>query len=335
MKAMVLKEARPVEESPLEMMEVPTPTPGPEEIRIRIRACGVCHTDLHVVEGDLPLPKLPLIPGHEIAGVVEGVGSEVVRFRVGDRVGVPWLYSTCGKCDFCRRGLENLCENARFTGYHVDGGYAQYVVVPEAFAYRLPQGFSDVEATPLLCGGVIGYRALKLSEVRPGERLGLYGFGSSAHMVIQIARHWGCEVYVFTRSEEHRRHALELGAAWVGGAKDTPPHKLDSSIIFAPAGWIVPEALRVLRKGGTLALAGIHMTPIPEMDYDTLLYHERTVRSVANSTRQDVVELLRLAETMRIRTDVQVFPLEEANHVLQLLKRAEIRGTAVLKIPEG
>lgn len=335
MKAMVLKEARPVEESPLEMMEVPAPTPGPEEIRIRIRACGVCHTDLHEVEGDLPLPKLPLIPGHEIAGVVEGVGSEVVRFRVGDRVGVPWLYSTCGKCDFCRRGLENLCENARFTGYHVDGGYAQYVVVPEAFAYRLPQGFSDVEATPLLCGGVIGYRALKLSEVRPGERLGLYGFGSSAHMVIQIARHWGCEVYVFTRSEEHRQHALELGAAWVGGAKDTPPHKLDSSIIFAPAGWIVPEALRVLRKGGTLALAGIHMTPIPEMDYDTLLYHERTVRSVANSTRQDVVELLRLAETMRIRTDVQVFPLEEANHVLQLLKRAEIRGTAVLKIPEG
>ena len=335
MKAMVLKEARPVEESPLEMMEVPAPTPGPEEIRIRIRACGVCHTDLHEVEGDLPLPKLPLIPGHEIAGVVEGVGSEVVRFQVGDRVGVPWLYSTCGKCDFCRRGLENLCENARFTGYHVDGGYAQYVVVPEAFAYRLPQGFSDVEATPLLCGGVIGYRALKLSEVRPGERLGLYGFGSSAHMVIQIARHWGCEVYVFTRSEEHRQHALELGAAWGGGAKDTPPHKLDSSIIFAPAGWIVPEALRVLRKGGTLALAGIHMTPIPEMDYDTLLYHERTVRSVANSTRQDVVELLRLAETMQIRTDVQVFPLEEANHVLQLLKRAEIRGTAVLKIPEG
>ena len=334
MRAMVLREAKPIEENPLEMMEVPQPSPGPDEVLIRIRACGVCHTDLHEVEGDLPLPKLPLIPGHEIAGVVEGVGSEVVRFRVGDRVGVPWLYSTCGKCDFCRRGLENLCENARFTGYHVDGGYAQFVVVPEAFAYHLPQGFSDAKATPLLCGGVIGYRALKLSQVRPGERLGLYGFGSSAHMVIQIARHWGCEVYVFTRSEEHRRHALELGAAWVGGAKDTPPHKLDSSIIFAPAGWIVPEALRVLRKGGTLALAGIHMTPIPEMDYDTLLYHERTVRSVANSTRQDVVELLRLAEAMRIRTDVQVFPLEEANHVLQLLKRAQIRGTAVLEIPQ-
>ena len=332
MKAMVLKEARPVEESPLEMMEVPAPTPGPEEIRIRIRACGVCHTDLHEVEGDLPLPKLPLIPGHEIVGVVEGVGSEVVRFRVGDRVGVPWLYSTCGKCDFCRRGLENLCENARFTGYHVDGGYAQYVVVPEAFAYRLPQGFSDVEATPLLCGGVIGYRALKLSEVRPGERLGLYGFGSSAHMVIQIARHWGCEVYVFTRSEEHRQHALELGAAWVGGAKDTPPHKLDSSIIFAPAGWIVPEALRVLRKGGTLALAGIHMTPIPEMDYEKYLYYEKVLRSVTAATREDGRELMELAGQIPIRTDTTLFKLEEANEALLMIKDSRISGAGVLKI---
>ncbi|MEA3460189.1 MAG: zinc-dependent alcohol dehydrogenase family protein [Chloroflexota bacterium] len=335
MKAMVLREARPIDENPLEMMEAPTPTPGPDEIRIKIRVCGVCHTDLHEVEGDLPLPKLPLIPGHQIVGVVDSVGRGVTRFQVGDRAGVPWLYSTCGKCDSCRRGLENLCENARFTGYHVDGGYAQYMIVSEAFAYHLPEGFSDVEVAPLLCGGVIGYRALKLSEVRPGECLGLYGFGSSAHIVIQIARHWGCEVYVFTRSEEHRRHALELGAAWVGGARDEPPNPVDSSIVFAPAGWIVPEALRVLQKGGTLALAGIHMTPIPQMDYDSLLYYERTVRSVANSTRQDVVELLRLAEAMQIRTDVQVFPLEEANRVLQLLKRAEIRGTAVLKIPEA
>lgn len=335
MKAMVLKEAQPIEENPLEMMEVPAPTPGPDEIRIQVQACGVCHTDLHEIEGDLQLPKLPLIPGHEIVGVVDRAGRDVTRFQVGDRVGVPWLYSTCGKCDFCRRGLENLCENARFTGYHVDGGYAQYTVVSEAFAYHLPEGFSDVETTPLLCGGVIGYRSLKLSEVRPGERLGLYGFGSSAHLVIQIARSWGCEVYVFTRSEEHRRHALELGAAWVGGAEDEPPDKVDSIIIFAPAGWIVPEALRVLRKGGTLALAGIHMTPIPQMDYDKLLYHEWTIRSVANSTRQDVVELLRLAEAIPIGTDVQVFPLEEANRVLQLLKRAEIRGTAVLEIPKA
>jgi propanol-preferring alcohol dehydrogenase len=333
MKAVILREARGIEESPLEMVEVPKPSPGPGEILIKIRACGICHTDLHTVEGDLPLPKLPLVPGHQIAGVVEGLGQNVARFRVGDEVGVTWLYSTCGGCDFCRRGKENLCENARFTGYSVDGGYAQYTVVPEAFAYPLPEGFSYEEAAPLLCGGVIGYRALRLSEVKPGERLGLYGFGSSAHITIQVARHWGCEVYVFTRSEEHRRHARELGAAWVGGAEDEPPNPIDSGIIFAPAGWLVLEALRVLRKGGTLALAGIHMTPIPEMDYN-LIYGERTLRSVSNCTRKDAEELLRLAGEIPIRTDVQLFPLEEANRALQLLKRALIRGTGVLEIPE-
>jgi propanol-preferring alcohol dehydrogenase len=315
------------------MAEVPVPSPGPGEILIKIRACGICHTDLHTVEGDLPLPKLPLIPGHQIAGVVEGLGQNVARFQVGDEVGVTWLYSTCGGCDFCRRGKENLCENARFTGYSVDGGYAQYTVVPEAFAYPLPEGFSYEEAAPLLCGGVIGYRALRLSEAKPGERLGLYGFGSSAHITIQVARHWGCEVYVFTRSEEHRRHARELGAAWVGGAENEPPNPIDSGIIFAPAGWLVLEALRVLRKGGTLALAGIHMTPIPEMDYN-LIYGERTLRSVANCTRKDAEELLRLAGEIPIRTDVQLFHLEEANRALQLLKRALIRGTGVLEIPE-
>jgi len=333
MKAVILREARGIEESPLEMAEVPVPSPGPGEILIKIRACGICHTDLHTVEGDLPLPKLPLVPGHQIAGVVEGLGQNVARFQVGDEVGVTWLYSTCGGCDFCRRGKENLCENARFTGYSVDGGYAQYTVVPEAFAYPLPEGFSYEEAAPLLCGGVIGYRALRLSEVKPGERLGLYGFGSSAHITIQVARHWGCEVYVFTRSEEHRRHARELGAAWVGGAEDEPPNPIDSGIIFAPAGWLVLEALRVLRKGGTLALAGIHMTPIPEMDYN-LIYGERTLRSVSNCTRKDAEELLRLAGEIPIRTDVQLFPLEEANRALQLLKRALIRGTGVLEIPE-
>jgi propanol-preferring alcohol dehydrogenase len=333
MKAVILREARRIEESPLEMVEVPKPSPGPGEILIKIRACGICHTDLHTVEGDLPLPKLPLVPGHQIAGVVEGLGQNVARFQVGDEVGVTWLYSTCGGCDFCRRGKENLCENARFTGYSVDGGYAQYTVVPEAFAYPLPEGFSYEEAAPLLCGGVIGYRALRLSEVKPGERLGLYGFGSSAHITIQVARHWGCEVYVFTRSEEHRRHARELGAAWVGGAEDEPPNPIDSGIIFAPAGWLVLEALRVLRKGGTLALAGIHMTPIPEMDYN-LIYGERTLRSVSNCTRKDAEELLRLAGEIPIRTDVQLFPLEEANRALQLLKRALIRGTGVLEIPE-
>jgi propanol-preferring alcohol dehydrogenase len=299
-----------------------------------VRACGLCHTDLHTVEGDLPLPRLPLIPGHQIVGLVEAVGQGVSRFRTGDRVGVPWLHSTCGACAYCRRGDENLCDDARFTGYHVDGGYAQYTVVSQDFAYPLPPGFSDIEAAPLLCAGVIGFRALRLSQVRPGQRLGLYGFGASAHVVIQVALHWGCQVYVFTRSEEHRRLARQLGAAWVGRAEDEPPGRLDSAIIFAPAGGLVPHALRVLGKGGTLALAGITMSTIPELDY-ALLYHERTVRSVANSTRQDAEDLLRVAAEIPIRTEVQVFPLPEANRALQLLKQGQIRGAGVLEIAQG
>jgi len=332
MKAMRLKEAKPIEENPLELVDVPPPSPGPDEILIRIRACGVCHTDLHTVEGDLPLPKLPLFPGHQIVGIVEQVGEKVTTFREGDRVGVPWLYWTCGQCTFCRRGKENLCEKAQFTGYHVHGGYAQYVVAPERFSYAIPEGFSDVKAAPLLCAGVIGFRALRLSEVQPGQRLGLYGFGASAHVTIQVAVHWGCEVYVFSRTEEHRRLAQELGAVWTGQAQDTPPQKIDSAIIFAPAGWLVPEALRVLEKGGTIALAGIHMTPIPEMKYE-LIYHERTVRSVANSTRKDAEDLLRLAGEIPIRTEVEIFSLEEANRALQILKRGHIRGAGVLEIP--
>ncbi|HIC89954.1 MAG TPA: zinc-binding alcohol dehydrogenase family protein [Anaerolineae bacterium] len=332
MKAMVLKATRPIEQNPLEFIDVPTPTPGPDEIRIEIRVCGVCHTDLHEIEGDLEMPKLPVIPGHQIVGMVDQIGENVTRFRLGDRVGIPWLYSTCGECDYCRRGLENLCEHARFTGYHVDGGYAQYIVVPEQFAYPIPEGYSDTQAAPLLCAGVIGYRALRLSEVQPGQRLGLYGFGASAHVIIQVAIYQGCEVYVFTRSPEHQKLAAELGAVWVGQAQDTPPELLDSAIIFAPAGWIVPESLRVLRRGGTVAMAGIHMTPIPEMPY-SLIYGERTLRSVANSTRQDVRELLEIAPKVPIRTEVELFPLEEANQVLQRLKRSEIRGAAVLEIP--
>ena len=239
MRAMVLKEARPIEENPLEAVEMPAPTPGSDEIRIRVRACGVCHTDLHTVEGELHLPRLPIIPGHQIVGVVDQLGANVTRFRLGDRAGVAWLYSSCGQCDFCRRGLENLCDQARFTGLHADGGYAQYTVVPASFAYPIPSGFPDLEAAPLLCAGVIGYRSLQLSEIQPGQRLGLYGFGASAHVTIQVARHWGCEVFVFTRSEEHKQHARELGAAWVGDARDEPPALLDSAITFAPAGWIV------------------------------------------------------------------------------------------------
>ena len=287
--------------------------------------------DLHLVEGEIPLPRLPLIPGHQIIGEVEALGEGASRLSLGDRIGVPWLYSTCGACEFCRRGLENLCDNARFTGQHADGGFGEYVVVPEDYAYGIPVGFPDAQAAPLLCAGVIGYRSLRLSEIQPGGRLGLYGFGASAHVTIQVARHWGCEVYVFTRSEEHQRHALDLGAAWVGQAQDTPPEELDSAITLAPAGWLVPEALRVLRKGGTLAINAIHMSPIPEMPYATL-YGERTVRSVANATRRDARELLDLAAEIPIRTEVELYTLAEANEVLRRLKQSEIQGAAVLQV---
>ena len=332
MQAMLLQQPQPIENNPLQLVELQDPTPAPYEIRIQIRSCGICHTDLHTIEAELPLPKLPLIPGHEIVGVVDSVGAGVTRFHPGDRVGVPWLNWTCGKCRFCQRGQENLCENARFTGYHVDGGYAQYTVVSENFAYPIPEGFSDSHAAPLLCAGIIGFRALRLSDIQPGERLGLYGFGASAHLAIQVAIHWGCEVYVFSRSEEHRQLARQLGAAWGGRAEDKPPKKINSAIIFAPAGWLIPEALRVLEKGGTLALAGIYMDSIPEMDYNSI-YHERTIRSVANSTRQDAEELLRLAGEIPLRTEVESFPLQEANRALQLMKRSKIRGAGVLEIP--
>jgi len=275
---------------------------------------------------------MPLVPGHQIVGVVDALGEGAARFEVGQRVGVPWLYYTCGQCEFCERGLENLCADAQFTGLHVDGGYAEAMVVPQEFAYPLPDGFTDLEAAPLLCAGIIGYRALRLCEIQPGQRLGLYGFGGSAHVTIQVARHWDCEVYVFTRSEGHRRLARELGAAWVGDARDTPPAKPQGSIIFAPAGWLVLEALRVLERGGTLALAGVTMAPIPELDYDRLLYWERAVRSVANFTRQDARELLALAAEIPIRTTVQSYPLEQANEALLALKRSEIDGTAVLVV---
>jgi propanol-preferring alcohol dehydrogenase len=308
---------------------VPEPSAG--QICLRVRACGVCHTDLHLVEGEIELPRLPVVPGHQVVGTLHTLGDGVARFTVGDRVGVPWLHSTCGQCDYCRRGQENLCDNARFTGQHADGGFAEYMVVPAAFAYPIPEGFPDEQAAPLLCAGIIGYRSLRLSEIQPGGRLGLYGFGASAHVTIQVARHWGCVVYVFTRSAEHQRHALALGAAWVGQAQDTPPAELDSAITFAPAGWLVPEALRVLRKGGTLAINAIHMSPIPEIPY-ALIYGERTVRSVANSTRQDAIELLQLAAEIPLHTDVELYPLEDANAVLQRLKRADVQGAAVLQI---
>ncbi len=333
MKAMQLRQPAPVDTAPLALTEVETPQPGPGQVRLKIHTCGVCHTDLHIVEGDLALPRLPTIPGHEIVGVVDAVGEGVTLHQVGDRLGVPWLYQTCGQCRYCRRGQENLCEHIRFTGLHVDGGFAEYTVVDERFAYPIPAVFDDVAAAPLLCAGIVGYRSLRRSRVQPGQRLGLYGFGASAHIIIQIARHWDCKVFVFTRGEHHRELARSLGAVWTGGAEDDPGVRLDSSIIFAPAGRLVPEALRVLDKGGTLALGGIHMSPIPAMAYD-LLWHERTIQSVANSTRQDALDFLEVAAKVPVKTEIELYDLEQVNETLLRLKRSEINGAAVLKISE-
>ena len=326
---MQLRQTGDASQSPLDLSEVETPEPGPHQVRLKVRACGVCHTDLHIVEGELAAPHLPLIPGHEIIGVVEAVGEAVTLHRVGDRLGVPWLYHTCGTCRYCQRDQENLCENIQFTGLHANGGYAEQIVVEARFAYPIPAIFSDAEAAPLMCAGVVGYRSLRLSRVQPGQRLGLYGFGASAHLIIQIARHWGCEVFVFTRGEPHRALARSLGAAWAGGAEDEPGVKMDSSIIFAPAGGLVPLALRRLDRGGTLALGGIHMSPIPEMAYD-LVWHERTIQSVANSTRQDALDFLQVATEVPLKSTVEPFELEQANEVLGRLKRREINGAGVL-----
>jgi propanol-preferring alcohol dehydrogenase len=328
MKAQLLRRPRPVEQSPLELTDLPVPSPGDDELLIRVRVCGLCHTDLHTVEGEIS-SKLPIVPGHQIVGVVEQAGANVGNFRVGDRVGVPWLHHSCGDCEFCRSDRENLCARAQFTGFHVNGGYAEYAGALAQFAVGIPDGFDDAHAAPLLCAGIIGYRALRLSNVRPQQTLGLYGFGASAHLAVQIAVRWGCDVFVATRGAEHRRLATELGATWVGAAEDVPDATLDAAVMFAPAGTLVPEALRSLRRGGTLALAGIYMTPIPELKYERL-YHERIVRSVANATRDDARQLMRLAGQIPLRTEVQTFPLEDANRALVTLKRSEIHGAGVL-----
>ncbi|MEN6301591.1 MAG: zinc-dependent alcohol dehydrogenase family protein [Armatimonadia bacterium] len=329
MRAMVLEKMGLAEEKPLRLTDVPVPEAGAGELLLKVLACGVCRTDLHIVEGELVLPKLPVIPGHEVVAEVAQVGQGVEGFEVGERVGVPWLHDTPEDCVWRQRGQENLCPEARFTGYHVDGGYAEYMVSRAEFTYLLPEGYSDAEAAPLLCAGVIGYRALKLSELKPGYVFGIYGFGGSAHITIQVAVSWGCPVYVFTRKESHRQLARELGAEWTGGLDDEPPGPVDSAINFTPAGPVVLTALRHLRPGGTVCCAGIYQSPIPEMDYG-LLYGERTLRSAANSTREDVRELLAEAEKVGIRTSVVTYPLEEANEALAALKHSEIDGAAVL-----
>jgi propanol-preferring alcohol dehydrogenase len=331
MKSMKLYKPKPIENEPLTMVNLPIPEPVNGQVRIKINVCGACHTDLHTVEGDIHPPGLPITPGHQVVGIVDSLGDQVENLMVGDRVGVPWFYDACGICDFCKSGLENLCQEARFTGFHIDGGYAEYMLAESRYVLPIPDEISDEYAAPLLCAGIIGYRSLRKADVNPGERIGLFGFGASAHLTIQVARYWGCEVYVFTRSEAHKQHAVELGAAWIGDAEEPCPQKLDRAVIFAPAGWIVHKALEKLRPAGTLAINAIHMSPIPEMPYN-LIYGERTMRSVANATYMDGVEFLKLAVDIPIRATIELYPLSQANQALLDIKHSKINGEAVLLV---
>ena len=329
MQAMRLSEHRPIEQAPLECTELPLPNPGPGQLLLRVRACGVCRTDLHTVEGEIKPPNLPITPGHQVVGEIEAVGENVLGFDIGERVGVPWLFRACGACEYCDRGEENLCPEAKFTGFHTDGGYAENMLVDADFALHMPDGISDELAAPLLCAGIIGYRSLLKADLQPFETLGLIGFGASAHLAIQVARAWGCKVYVFTRSEGHRELAKELGAAWVGGIEDKAPTPLDRAVLFAPVGELVHPILKKLRPGGTLAINAIYLSPIPEMRYP-LIYGERTLRSVANAAYQDGVEFLQLAEEIPVRTTTRAYPLEQANQALLDLKHSRIDGAGVL-----
>jgi len=332
MKAIILEQPAAIEEKPLKIADLPVPDPEPGRVLLKVHACGICHTDLHQVEGELPMHRSPVVPGHQVVGTVNKTGEGVSKIKIGDRVGMAWLHDTCGKCSHCLDGRENLCSQARFTGYDVDGGYAEYTTVHEDFAYPIPQGFPDLSAAPLLCAGIIGYRSLRLSNIKKGGVLGLYGFGASAHVAIQVAKYWNCRIFVFSRGQGHRELGLKLGAEWAGTIDEDPPAKIQSSIIFAPAGSIVPRAMEHLDKGGTLATAGIYMTPIPEIEYNTQLYHEKVMRSVANSTRRDGMELLELAAKIPIKTEVLVYPLEKAQQALLDLKEGRINGAAVLRL---
>jgi len=338
MRALSLSHPQPAETRPLTLSERDIPHPGPGELLLRVVMCGVCHTDLHTVEGDIHPPHLPIVPGHQVVGVVEVVSEPLPngtgvphyeRVRVGDRVGVPWLFSACGHCEYCRRGQENLCPNAKFTGFHVDGGYADFMLADARYALLLPDAISDEQAVPLLCAGIVGYRSLKLADIEPGERVGLVGFGASAHLCLQVLNHWGCKTFVFTRAEGHRAHARALGAVWAGEVADDAGVALDRAVVFAPAGALIPAMLEKIRPGGTLALNAIHMSPIPEFPYH-LLWGERTVRSVANATRQDGVEFLKLAADIPIRATTTVYPLEQVNEALLDMKHSRINGEAVL-----
>jgi propanol-preferring alcohol dehydrogenase len=328
MRAMVLEAPH----TPLQYLEVPTPSPGPEQALLRVRACGVCRTDLHIVDGELTDPKLPLIIGHEIVGEVAAVGERVRKFRVGERIGVPWLGYTCGECRYCRRGRENLCDSPKFTGYTLDGGYAEYAVADQRYCFPLPAAYGDAAAAPLLCAGLIGYRSYRLAG-EGVERLGIYGFGAAAHITVQVAAHQGQKVYGFTRpgDAETQEFARSLGAVWAGGSDELPPAELDAAIIFAPVGALLPAALRATGKGGVVVCGGIHMSDIPAFPYD-ILWGERVVRSVANLTRRDGEEFLALAPQVPVKTEVQTFPLREANEALNRLRAGQITGAAVLLV---
>ena len=334
MQACVLSAPAKVTTRPLQLCEMPSPVLAADEVRIAVSTCAICRTDLHVVEGELPARRSPVIPGHQVVGRVTELGADVTELCLGQRVGVAWLLRTCGVCRFCRSGRENLCESAYFTGWTADGGFATEIKAPAGFTYPMPDGLSDLAAAPLLCAGIIGYRALKLTGITSwaGARIGLYGFGAAGHIAIQVARGRGAEVYVCTRDRErHQALASELGAAWVGGTVDPPPVRLDAAIIFAPAGEIVLPALAALDPGGTLVLGGIHMSPIPSFPYE-LIYRERALRSVANNTRADGREFLAEAARLRVHTHVQSFALAEANQALIALKHDAIRGAGVLVI---
>jgi propanol-preferring alcohol dehydrogenase len=331
MKAMVLEKPDYIEKSPLVLKELKIPEPQEDEVLIKVLVCGVCHTDLHIVEGDIVPPKYPLIPGHQVIGKIEEIGEKVEGFKKGDLVGVPWLHYNCGQCKYCKKGLSNLCENILFTGFHVNGGYAEYMVAKKTAIYKIPDTVDITSFAPILCGGVIGYRALKLTNVKDGQKLGLVGFGSSAHIVLQIALHKNMEVYIFSRSEAHRRKALEMGAKWAGKLGDALTEKLDGIIVFAPIGDTLVESLKYVDKGGAVVSAGIHMTDIPSFPY-SLLYEERSLKSTANSTREDVEETIKLAVEIPIRPVVTTYPLELANKALQDVKHSKIDGSAVLII---
>jgi alcohol dehydrogenase, propanol-preferring len=336
MHAMQLQECAAIHSSPLRLVELPDPHPGPGEVRVRVECCAICRTDLHVIEGDLPRQRMPVIPGHQVIGIVDEPGTGCTRVQPGTRVGIAWLRRTCQSCSYCLDGRENLCDAPLFTGYHADGGYAEYALAPEAYVYPIPDAFRPVDAAPLLCAGIIGYRSLKRSQLPDGGKLGIFGFGSSAHVVLQIALHRGCEVYVVTRGEGHRQLAERMGAAWSGGSAAEIPEKMDSVIIFAPAGELVPPALEALKKGGTLALAGIHMSDVPSLNYERHLFYERNVHSVTANTREDGRELLAEAARIPIQPHVTTYPLAEANRALQDLADDRINGTGVLMVsPPG